>query len=44
LHFVDVTDETHITVETPTYGLTASLDELTSGRVTAEGTVTRIQA
>ncbi|AQL42800.1 hypothetical protein BV210_08790 [Halorientalis sp. IM1011] len=39
LHFSRVTDSTDITVETPAYDLTASLGELTSGGVTAQGLV-----
>lgn len=40
LPFADVTADAPITVETPSYTLTASLGELTSGRVTTEGRVT----
>jgi rhodanese-related sulfurtransferase len=34
LHFLDVTDDSTITVETPSYTVAAPLEELTNGRVT----------
>ncbi len=43
LYLWNIEEGTGVTIETPSYSLTASLGELTSGTVTAEGVVTTSQ-